>query len=119
MQQTLDQLLGLVRLVRRGRWTCLAIAWAVAVAGCLAVVLLPSRYESTARIYADTDGMLGPLLKGLTVETDLSRQLDVMQRTILSRPNLERVIERTVSPTGHRTRSPPSGWWPISRPRSG
>lgn len=94
MQQTLDQLLGLLRLVWRGRWTCLAIAWAVAVAGCLAVVLLPSRYESTARIYADTDGMLGPLLKGLTVETDLSRQLDVMQRTILSRPNLERVIDR-------------------------
>ncbi|MCL6609525.1 MAG: hypothetical protein K6T74_15685 [Geminicoccaceae bacterium] len=94
VQQTIDQLSGLLRLVRRGRWTCLAIAWAVAVLGCLVVVLLPSRYESTARIYADTDGMLGPLLKGITVETDLSRQLDVMQRTILSRPNLERVIDR-------------------------
>jgi polysaccharide chain length determinant protein (PEP-CTERM system associated) len=64
------------------------------VVGCLVVVLLPSRYESTARIFADTDGMLGPLLKGITVETDPSRQLDVMQRTILSRPNLERVIDR-------------------------
>lgn len=95
MQQTLDQLLGLLRLLRRGRWTCLAVAWAVAILGCLAIVLLPSRYESTARIFADTDGMLGPLLKGITVETDLSRQLDVMQRTILSRPNLERVIERS------------------------
>lgn len=95
MQQTLDQLLGLLRLIRRGRWTCLAVAWPVAVLACLAVVLLPSRYESTARIFADTDGMLGPLLKGITVETDLSRQLDVMQRTILSRPNLERVIDRS------------------------
>lgn len=94
MQETLDQLLGLLRLVRRGRWTCLAIAWVVAVIGCLVVVLLPSRYESTARIFADTDGMLGPLLKGITVETDLTRQLDVMQRTILSRPNLERVVDR-------------------------
>lgn len=104
MQQTLDQLLGLLRQVWRGRWTCLAIAWAVAVLGCLVVVLLPSRWESTARIYADTDGMLGPLLKGLTVETDLSRQLDVMQRTILSRPNLERVIDR--AGLAHRATDP-------------
>ncbi len=109
MPQALDQLLALLRLVRRERWTCLAIAWVVAVAGCLVVSLLPARYESTARIYADTDGMLGPLLKGITVETDLSRQLDVMQRTILSRPNLERVIERA----GLSARAPD----PIARER--
>lgn len=93
MQQTIDQLLGLFRLVRRQRWTCLAIAWVVAVLGCALVVLWPSRYESTARVYVDTDGMLGPLLKGITVEADLTRQLDIFQRTLLSRPNLEKVID--------------------------
>jgi polysaccharide chain length determinant protein (PEP-CTERM system associated) len=109
VQQTLEQLQDFLRLAWRGRWTCLAVAWAVALLACLVIVLLPSRYESTARIYADTDGMLGPLLRGITVETDLTRQLDVMQRTILSRPNLERVIDRS----GLASRAPD----PIARER--
>jgi len=109
VRSALEQLRDLLRLVGRGRWTCLGVAWAVALLACLVIVLLPSRYESTARIYADTDGMLGPLLEGITVETDLTRQLDVMQRTILSRPNLERVIDRA----GLASRAPD----PIARER--
>lgn len=95
MQQALDQIRGLLHHVWRRRWACLAIAWAVALLGTAAVVLLPDRYESSARIFADTDGMLSPLMKGITVETDMTRQLDVMQRTLLSRPNVERVVERS------------------------
>ncbi|MDX6749963.1 GNVR domain-containing protein [Geminicoccaceae bacterium 1502E] len=94
MQQVLDQLLGLLHHVHRRRWSCLLVAWLVGALGTALVVLLPDRYESSARIFADTDGMLSPLMKGITVETDMSRQLDVMQRTLLSRPNLERVVER-------------------------
>jgi polysaccharide chain length determinant protein (PEP-CTERM system associated) len=109
VQRTLEQLRDILWLVGGGRWTCLGVAWAVALLACLVIVFLPSRYESTARIYADTDGMLGPLLKGITVETDLTRQLDVMQRTILSRPNLERVIDRS----GLASRAPD----PVARER--
>jgi len=76
----------------RWRWPGLAIAWAICLGGWVAVVLLPNRYESTARIYVDTDTLLGPLMRGIAVDVDIGRQVDVMQRTLLSRPNLEQVL---------------------------
>src|SRR4029077_18393984 len=47
--------------------------------------------------------LLTPLLKGLAADTDPSRQLDFMQRTLLSRPNLEQLIRLTDLDAGIRT----------------
>ena len=44
-----------------------------------------------------------PLLRGLAAETDPGRHLDFMQRTLLSRPNLEQLIRLTDLDTGIRT----------------
>jgi uncharacterized protein involved in exopolysaccharide biosynthesis len=60
--------------------------------GSTIVVLLPSQYESSARVYVDTDSLMGPLLKGIAVQNDLTQQLLVMQNTLLSRPNLLKVV---------------------------
>jgi polysaccharide chain length determinant protein (PEP-CTERM system associated) len=79
----------------RRRWYMLAVAWLVCGAGWTAVASLPDRYESSARIYVDMDTMLGPLMKGLAVEMNLFQQIDIMRRTLLSRPNLEKVILMT------------------------
>ncbi|MDW8340297.1 MAG: Wzz/FepE/Etk N-terminal domain-containing protein [Geminicoccaceae bacterium] len=104
MPSTLEQLLAFARFLWRHRWSFLGLTATCLLVGAVAVTLWPSRYEATARVYADTDRMLGPLLKGLTVETDLSRQLDVFQRTLLSRPNLEKVLES--SGLAHRAPDP-------------
>ncbi len=95
MDRGLERLAFFLAQVRRRRWACLAIAWALFVPGFAVALLWPDSYESEARIYVETDGLLGPLLKGLTPETDPDRRLEVMQRTLLSRPNLEQVLERT------------------------
>ena len=46
-------------------------------------------------IYVDTDTMMAPLLKGLTVSTDPEQQVSVMLNTLLARPNLEQVVHLT------------------------
>ena len=53
------------------------------------------KYELSARVYLNADPLLTPLLKGLAADTDPTRQLDFMQRTLLSRPNLEQLVRLT------------------------
>ena len=76
----------------RRKWMAVAICWAVCIVGWPAVYLIPNNYETVARVYVDVDSMLTPLLRGLAVEANPLQQLDFMQRTLLSRPNLEQVI---------------------------
>ena len=57
--------------------------------------MLPSKYLATARIYVDTETLLAPLLKGIAVDVDMNQQVEVMQRTLLSRPNLQKVLRST------------------------
>lgn len=79
----------------RRRWLALGVAGTLCTAGWLAVSLLPDQYRAWGRIYVDTESTLGPLLKNIAVESDLRRQVDVMQRTLLSRTNLARVAQET------------------------
>jgi len=76
----------------RWRWPGLALAWIVCLGGWTAVALMPNRFESTARIFVDTDTLLKPLMGSLVVDFDIARQIDIMQRTLMSRPNLESVL---------------------------
>jgi polysaccharide chain length determinant protein (PEP-CTERM system associated) len=92
MQDVYTQFLSYVMGVWRRRWYVIALAWLFCGAGWTYVAGLPDRYESSARIYVDMDSMLGPLMKGLTVEINMGQQIAIMQRTLLSRPNLEKVM---------------------------
>src|SRR5689334_19361286 len=87
-------LFHLVMLWRR-RWLALGIAWPICLAGWLVVALMPNKYLATARIYVDTETLLAPLLKGIAVDVDMNQQVEVMQRTLLSRPNLQKVLHST------------------------
>ncbi len=94
--------MSLLSLVRRHaaasakhRWGALLVAWLVCGGGWFAVQLLPSQYESNARVYADADAILSLLLRGIAIDSTPAGQVEVLQRTLLSRPNLERVIART------------------------
>ena len=79
----------------RHRWKAVLLIWLVALTGWAGLRLLPDRYISTARIYADADAVLGMLLRGIAIDNSPAAQVDVLQRTLVSRPNLERVIDRT------------------------
>lgn len=76
----------------RRKWITALTAWAVCVIGWSVVAMLPNKYESYTRIYVDADQLLTPLLRGIAVDVDPAQQLDVLQRTLLSRPNVEELI---------------------------
>ncbi len=97
MQDVIDILLVYARGVWRQRWYMILIVWLVSVAGWLVVYKLPDQYRAAARVYVDTQSILRPLLSGLTVDNSNqgAQQVALMTRTLLSRPNLEKVARMT------------------------
>jgi len=93
---------GIMTLLRRQlgsawryRWLAVLFTWLVCAGGWFFVFTIPNTYEASARLYVDADVVLTPLLKGLAVDSASAAQLDVLQRTLLSRPNLEKLISKT------------------------
>jgi len=91
----MQEILGHVRSTWRYRWIMLLIACPISVGGWAWVESLPDQYEASARVYIDTNSILLPLMAGLTVGTDVSRQIEIMTKTLLSRPNLEKLAQMT------------------------
>lgn len=95
MHDLIVQLKTYLRGVWRYRWTMMAATWFVCIAGWAFVYQMPDQYEATARVHVDTQSMLRPLLRGLAVQTSVQQQVVLMTRTLLSRPNLEKVARMT------------------------
>jgi polysaccharide chain length determinant protein (PEP-CTERM system associated) len=79
----------------QGRWAGLVVAWVAAVAGAIFVFSIPDRYEATARVFVDTQSLLKPLLQGLTVQPNVEQEVMMLSRTLISRPNLEKLVRMT------------------------
>ncbi len=95
MNPVLEQVLGYLRGVWRRRVLVLVIAWLVAVASWVYIYSLENRYSAQARVYVDTQSMLKPLLGGLAIQPNVGQQISMMTRTIVSRPNLEKLARMT------------------------
>ena len=70
----------------------------ICIPGWAFVASLPDHYVSEARIYVDTQSLLNPLLKGISVRADdpkRDQDVMIMQRTLTSRPNLTKVAQLT------------------------
>lgn len=91
MHEVLDQVMSLLRGIWLRRWQAIIVAWLIAVVGWAVVYTLPQRYEASARVYIDTQSILKPLMSGLAINTSIEQQVQVMTRTLLSRPNMEKV----------------------------
>src|SRR5271169_5876959 len=95
MQQTANVRSLLIRYLTamwRRRWAAILTCWIVCVAGWTAVVMVPRQYESQGRFYVDVDSLLTPVLSGIAIDANPAQHLDYLRNTLLSRPNLERVI---------------------------
>ncbi len=79
----------------RYRWPAVFFSWLVCVVGWAVTFTIPNTFEASARLYVDADVVLTPLLRGIAVDSASAAQLDVLQRTLLSRPNLEKLISKT------------------------
>jgi polysaccharide chain length determinant protein (PEP-CTERM system associated) len=93
MSDALTQYLAYLAEIWRRRWLVLVIAIIVCAIGWPVVLFLPDKYEVSAKINVDTQTALKPLLQGLAVDSDFTQQTAMMiQRTLLTRPNLEKVV---------------------------
>ncbi len=77
------------------RWYAMITAWIVCIAGWFYVATIPDVYVASGRLYVDTASMLRPLLQGLAVDTNIRSEIRIMQQTLLSRPNLQKVARMT------------------------
>ena len=79
----------------RYRWAAVSLSWIICGGGWAFVYVVPNQYEASARLYVDADAVLTPLLRGLSIDSTLGGQVDMLQRTLLSRPNLEKLVSNT------------------------
>ena len=95
MAEIVAQVLTYALAAWRRRGIAVVIAWIIAALGWSTVALLPDNYRSAAIVHADTASVLQPLLRGLTIDLNLEAEVELMQRTLLSRPNIETVLRDT------------------------
>jgi polysaccharide chain length determinant protein (PEP-CTERM system associated) len=79
------------RMCAKRRWLGLAVGATVALTSGVAITRLPDRYEATAKVYVDTQTVLKPLMASLTYQPDIDLQVKILARTLITRPNIERL----------------------------
>jgi len=79
-------------IVWRRRWLVLATTGVVAVGSAVGVSLFHDRYQATARVYVNTQTVLKPLMESLTFQPDIDQQVSMLARTLISRPNVEKLV---------------------------
>jgi uncharacterized protein involved in exopolysaccharide biosynthesis len=92
MQELVQQVLAVLRGMWKFRWPGVAVAWVVAAVAVVVIWRIPDQYEAAARIYVDTDSILKPLMSGLAVQPNVDQQISMLSRTLISRPNIEKLI---------------------------
>ena len=92
MEEIYRRALITVRGMWKHRWLGLGVSWAVALVALGLLAAMPVKYEATARIFANTDSILKPLMTGMTVQPNEDQRIVMLSRVVISRPNVERLI---------------------------
>ena len=92
MEEIVRQITSVLTGMWKFRWPGLIVAWVVSIVGVIVVFKIPDQYEASARIYVDTQSILKPLMAGLTVQPNVEQQVGMLSRTLISRPNVEKLI---------------------------
>ena len=95
MRELYEQLLTYVGGIWRYRWFMMLVAWVLCILGWGVIFQLPDTYKATARVHVDTQSVLQPLLRGLTIGTNATQRVHLVTRTLLKRPNLEKLTRMT------------------------
>jgi protein tyrosine kinase modulator len=93
MNDIIGPLLAQLNAMWKRRWAGALVAWAVAVLAALVILRVPERWEANARVFVDTQTILKPLMSGLAVQPDIDQMVAILARTLITRPNLEKLVE--------------------------
>lgn len=75
------------------RWRAFFAAICFAVLGWALVAYLPDRYEATSRVFIDTQSLIKPLMKDLSITSDSDDRVNQVASTIFNRPNLAKIAK--------------------------
>jgi len=92
MDELLRQATEILRGMWKRRWLGIIVAWVVGLASVVAVLAIPDKYEASARVFVDTQSILRPLMSGLVTQPNVDQQVMMLSRTLISRPNVEKLI---------------------------
>src|SRR6202161_1559659 len=95
MESVRTMLIQYLRAAWRRRWLGVVVAWLLCGIDGVGTYTIPNQFESNARLFVDADAVLTPLLRGIAADSAPTTQLEILQRTLLSRPNLEKLVSKT------------------------
>ena len=95
LQQAIEQLQTYLQGVWLRRRYIVITAWLICPVGWFFVFNMPPTYKANAKLYVETTTILQPLLQGLALRTNSDDEIQLMARTLLSRPNLEKIARAT------------------------
>ncbi|MDR0775272.1 MAG: chain length-determining protein [Azonexus sp.] len=92
MEEILRQAQAILRATWKHRHLGMLVAWVVGAIAAGVILRIPDRYEASARIFVDTQSILKPLMSGLAIQPNVEQQVMMLSRTLISRPNIEKLI---------------------------
>jgi len=92
MEELIAQITSIARGMWRFRWQALIVTWIVGAIAAVIAFRVPDQYEASARVYVDTQSILKPLMSGLAVQPNVEQQVVMLSRTLISRPNVEKLV---------------------------
>ena len=92
MEEILRQVLAILRATWKHRRLGMLVAWVVGAIAAGVILRIPDKYEASARIFVDTQSILKPLMSGLAVQPNVEQQVMMLSRTLISRPNVEKLV---------------------------
>jgi polysaccharide chain length determinant protein (PEP-CTERM system associated) len=83
----------------RGMWRfrriAIVVAWCTALVLWAVVFLIPSTYEGSAKIFVDTGTTLSQATKGISLEDNVTEQIERVSAALLGTPQLRKVASET------------------------
>ena len=92
MEDILQQVRTILRAAWKYRRLGMLFAWLIGAIAAGIILRIPDKYEASARIFVDTQSILKPLMSGLAVQPNIDQQVMMLSRTLISRPNVEKLI---------------------------
>ncbi|MDW3095271.1 MAG: Wzz/FepE/Etk N-terminal domain-containing protein [Gammaproteobacteria bacterium] len=92
MFNLISQIETFLRGMWRFNWWAVGLSWLVFVVGTILVFWLPNQYQSSASFYVKDNSVLEPILKGITVQSNVEKHAYVLSEAIKSRSIMEELI---------------------------
>lgn len=94
LHEVFQQLKTLVYGIWRKRWYMMATTWLICLVGWGLLSTMPYTYQSSAQVLVDDRALL-PNIVGINIDLDPVKKLDEVRKTLVTRPNLEKIIRRS------------------------